>query len=149
MTTLPKRDPITGKLVQIPKIEDFVFDKWGELDPTKLQPRQWPYGQTYLEGALSATIANGGVGKSIQLLTEAISIALGKPLLGVKMRTREDDDPNWAEEWSTPGYPVFYYNAEESLDEIKRRVAAICQHYGVNPDSLGSLLEVLSVMITC
>jgi AAA domain len=33
-------------------------------------------------------------------------------------------------------WQVLYYNAEESLDEIKRRVVAICQHFGIDPKEL-------------
>jgi hypothetical protein len=40
---------------------------------------------------------------------------------------------------------VFVWNGEETQDELDRRVAAICQHYGIKEADLGGRLFVLSV----
>ena len=113
-----------------PWLWNHCFDDWQGLDPATLDPRYWVYGGHYLRGAVSATIADGGVGKSNLALTEAIAIATGKPLLGVV--------PN-KELWNGEevARQVLYYNAEESLDEIKRRVLAICQHCDLDRSLLG------------
>src|SRR5262249_48277894 len=66
-----------------PNIWDFEFHQWDKCDPAKIEPRNWIYGKHYLAGAVSATIADGAVGKSILELTEAIAIVTGRPLLGV------------------------------------------------------------------
>lgn len=107
---------------------DRAFYQWDLLDPAKLEPRRWIYGGHYLEGAVTATIADGGVGKSTLALTEAIAIVTGRPLLGITPTKQTYEDG-----WTTERRTVLYYNAEESLDEIKRRVLAICQHFGVDP----------------
>jgi hypothetical protein len=110
-----------------------AFDGWQKLDPAKLEPRYWLYGRHYLQGAVSATIADGGVGKSTLALTEAIAIVTGRPLLGItpnKQPTGRDDGS------VRDRYQVLYYNAEESADEIKRRVLAICQHFEIDPSEL-------------
>jgi len=81
----------------------------------------------------SWTIADGGVGKSTHALTEAIAIVTGRPLLGIapnKIPTGWDDGS------VQDRYKVLYYNAEESLAEIQRRVLAICQHFGIDPREL-------------
>ena len=110
-----------------------AFDKWQDLDPAKLEPRRWLYGRHYLEGAVSATIADGGVGKSTLALTEAIAMVTGRPLLGI---TPNKEPTGWDDGSVRDRYEVLYYNAEESLDEIKRRVLAICQHFEIDPREL-------------
>src|SRR5262249_39010074 len=103
---------------------DSAFDGWKELDAAKLEPRHCINGRHYLEGAVSATIADGGVGKSTHALTEAIAMVTGRPLLGItpnKIPFEGCDGSVCVQD----RYQVLYYNAEESLDEIKRRVLAI------------------------
>src|SRR5205085_5788383 len=79
-------------------------DKWAEIDPADLAPRRWIYGGHYLEGAVSATIADGGVGKSTLTLTEAIAIVTGRALLGITPTKQFYDGQE-----ETRG--VLYYNA--------------------------------------
>jgi hypothetical protein len=109
---------------------DHRFSSWQQLDPKELQPRQFYYGKHYLAGTVSATIADGGVGKSILCLTEAIAMAIDRPLLGIT----PVKPPNYE---SCYRLQVLYYNAEEPLAEIQRRVLAICQHFDINPALLG------------
>jgi RecA-family ATPase len=107
------------------------FNDWQNLDPAKLEPRQWLYGRHYLQGAVSVTIADGGVGKSTLALTEAIAMVTGRALLGITPNKQTGNGlvRDYRE--------VFYYNAEESLAEIKRRVLAICQHFEIDLSELG------------
>jgi hypothetical protein len=90
-------------------------------DPALLERRDFIYGQHYLRGTVSATVADGGVGKSTLAIAEGIAIALGRNLLGVPVRVPQD---------------VLYINLEEPAVEIKRRVYAVCQHYGIDPKEL-------------
>jgi hypothetical protein len=85
-------------------------------DPASIEPRRWLYGRHYIRGFLSATVAPSGLGKSSLALTEAIAMASGKNLLG--------DLP-------AGKLRVWYWNGEDPRDEIERRVAAICMHYGI------------------
>jgi hypothetical protein len=52
-------------------------------DPTLLPKRDFIYGKHFLRGAVSATVADGGVGKSTLAIAEGIAIAMGLNLLGV------------------------------------------------------------------
>jgi hypothetical protein len=107
------------------------FMGWSDPDVVNLAPRQWLYGRHYLIGAVSATIADGGVGKSTLALTEAIAMVTGRPLLGITPNKELFPDGAVRDRRD-----ILYYNAEESLDEIKRRVLAICQHFEIDPREL-------------
>ncbi|MEO6609317.1 MAG: AAA family ATPase [Aestuariivirga sp.] len=86
-----------------------------------LPPRQWIYGKRYLAGAVTATVATGGSGKSMIALTEGLVIATGKPMLGVTpIETRS----------------VWFYNAEEPRDELERRIGALRNYYGLDPQTI-------------
>jgi hypothetical protein len=86
------------------------------FDPATLPPRGWIYADHYLRDCATATAAPGGAGKSALLLTEAIAMATGRDLLAYQPAKK---------------YRVFYWNAEEPVNEIFRRIAAICQHHGI------------------
>ena len=67
------------------------------------------------------TAGAGGGGKSSMVMVEAISMALGRDLLRGK--------------WQLPTGPlgIWVHNGEDPEDELQRRLAAICLHYGINP----------------
>jgi hypothetical protein len=67
---------------------------------------------------VSASVADGGVGKSTLAIAEGIAMATGRPLLGVTVPVP---------------LRVLYINLEESAVEIERRVYAVCQHFGIDP----------------
>jgi hypothetical protein len=96
-------------------IPEFSTD-W--CDVTKVPRRRWLYGQHYIRKHLTATIAPGGRGKSTLVIIEGICIATGKPLLSITV-----DEP----------CKVWLWNGEEPYDELKRRVHAVCAHYGLDP----------------
>jgi hypothetical protein len=89
-------------------------------DPTSIPRRQFLYARHYIRGAVSGTVGAGGFAKSLRLLTEAIAMATGRDLLG--------EVP-----FNGP-LRVWTWNGEDSRDEIERRVAGICQHYGINAE---------------
>ena len=96
------------------------------LAPTPLEigqvaaipPRQWLYGRHYIRNFLSVTVASGGTGKTAVTLAEATAMATGKPLLGTETEKRR----------------VWVWNLEDPLDELRRRFAAICQHYSIRQE---------------
>jgi hypothetical protein len=88
-------------------------------------PRHWEYGRHYIRGSLACTIADGGVGKTSLDITEAIVMATGRDLLGVKPKRQ---------------FRVLYWNGEEPHEEIRRRVFAICQRYRIDPAELDGWL---------
>ncbi|WP_245516568.1 AAA family ATPase [Methylobacterium segetis] len=90
-------------------------------DPSLIPPREWVYGRHLIRRFLSTTVAPGAVGKSSLVLVEAIAMVTGRPLLGIS-------PPRCMRVW--------YVNLEDPLEEIERRVAAICLHYGIDAHEL-------------
>ena len=86
-------------------------------DHTTIRPRDWLYDRHYIRGYISATVAPGGAGKSSLVIVEALAMATGRDLLGVKPRRR---------------LKVWLWNGEDPLDELQRRIAAACKHYGIS-----------------
>lgn len=94
-------------------------------DPASIPTRQWLYGRHLIRRFVSATIAAPGVGKSTLGLAEDVAMATGRALLG----QRPDGHLR-----------VWSWNGEDPLEEMQRRVAAICLHYGVMPEEIGDRL---------
>jgi hypothetical protein len=107
----------------------FGGDPYDWRDPEDVPPRDWIYSKHYIRGYVSTTLASGGVGKSSLALVEALDMATGYGLLtGVGGRQ----------------YRVLYWCGEDPLDEIERRVAAACKHYGIIPEAVGDRLILVS-----
>ena len=87
-------------------------------DPKTIQPREWLHAGHYIRGFLSATIAPGGLGKTSLQLVEAVGMVCGRDLLTTSRPLN-----------------VWYWNLEDPLDEIDRRIAAILLHYNIAPGS--------------
>ena len=94
-------------------------------DPKETPLRQWLYGTHLIRKFGSATIAAPGVGKSNLVLAEAVAMASGKNVLGAKHFTR---------------CRVWYWNGEDPLEELQRRLAAICLHYRIDKSDLAGRL---------
>jgi RecA-family ATPase len=103
------------------KGSNFVIKPFVPFDPARLPRRQWLYGRHYLRRTVSATTAPGGFGKSSLDMVEAIAMATCRNLLGEQPPER---------------LRVWLHNGEDNLDEMMRRVAAICQHYRIPQDEL-------------
>ena len=97
------------------------FKTWKTIDPLAHPRRDFIYGNHYIRKFASVTVAPGGLGKSTLVLAECIAIATGRDFLGVVPKQREK---------------VVYFNAEDPLEEIERRVLAMCQHHGIAQDEL-------------
>lgn len=76
---------------------------------------------------MSLTVAAGGVGKSSLAIVEALAMATCKPLLGVQPRD---------------SLKVWYFNGEDPMDELKRRIQAACKHYDIRRGELEDRLWV-------
>jgi len=107
------------------------MDKFGltYFDPDVLDtlgPRKFLYGKYLIRGFVSITLSPGGAGKTTLELTEAVAMALGLPLLGKPVKK---------------ALKVAHYNLEDPLDELQRRVWAICSYFKIDPQRLrGRLL---------
>jgi AAA domain len=96
-------------------------------DPALIPPRLWIYDKHYIRKFLSETVAPGALGKSSLVTTEALAIVTGKPLLDIipDEQTR-----------------VWYWNGEDPMEELERRIAAACLHYDIDPSELEGRLFV-------
>jgi hypothetical protein len=99
---------------------------YSRRDPKSIPQRGFILGMHYLLGAVTLTAAAGGVGKSMLTLLDAVSFAIGRDLLlGTPLDRR---------------YRVWVWNAEDDVDEMERRVAGICIHYGIDRADLDGWL---------
>jgi hypothetical protein len=118
--------PAPDRTPRVPKIAAAPFKPF---DPAQLPAREWLYGGHYQRGIITATIGSGGGGKSSLDLVELLSMATCRDLLGEQPLER---------------CRVWYHNAEDTVDEIYRRIAAICQHYSIPQTELEGWLFVTS-----
>lgn len=94
-----------------------------------IPPRKWLYRRHYMRGMVSLTAAAGGVGKSTVQMVEAISMVLGEDLL------------RGGEGLKVGPLRVWLHNGEDPMVELRRRLAAIVKHYGIDASRLvGNLL---------
>jgi RecA-family ATPase len=99
------------------------------FDPAMLPPRAWLYARHYQRRTVSLTAGPGGMGKSSLVLVECVAMATGRNLLG---------------EQPTERLRIWLHNGEDPLEEIHRRLAAICQHYKIPQEELLGQLWITS-----
>lgn len=97
--------------------------KW--VDPKTLPRREFAFGTHYIRKYVSVTVSPGGLGKTSNSIVEALSMASGKPLTGIKPPQRTK---------------VWLFNAEDPRDEMERRIMAACLHYRLTPDDIEGYL---------
>lgn len=114
-------------LAQAARPEPIDPTPWRWRDPATIERRQMLYDNHYFRRQVSTTVAPGGVGKSSLGVVEALAMATGLPLLGVPV-----PEP----------VTVWLFNLEDPRDEMDRRIAAACLHYGVTPEEIGGRLYV-------
>jgi hypothetical protein len=107
------------------------FAPYAFPDPASIPPRAFLYGKHYSRGAVGASIGAPGRLKSTEELTELMGMSVGRDLL--------TGDPLEA-----GPLRAGYLNGEETQEELDRRVAAICQRFGVKPEDCGGRLWVIS-----
>jgi hypothetical protein len=105
----------------------FRFTLWSGKDPKSIPPREFLYKPNYIRRFTTGTLAHGAVGKSIMLMTEAVAMTSGLPLLGTAPRGL---------------FRVVYWNGEDPHDELDRRFEAIRKHYQVPANATGDRLFV-------
>jgi hypothetical protein len=101
-------------------------------DPATIPPRQSLYDAHYIRRAIGATVGAGGRAKTTRGVYEAVCMSAGFDI-ATKAVLPEGKLRVWV------------CNGEEDQDELDRRVAAACQHYGVAQADLGGRLFVQSV----
>jgi AAA domain len=106
------------------QIEPTPF-KW--IEPAKIPPRQWLYGRHYVRKYTSSTIAASKTGKTSLIIVEALAMATGRALLGIKPTER---------------CKVWLWNGEDPMEELQRRVTAAMQLYSIAPEEVEGWLYV-------
>jgi hypothetical protein len=99
----------------------FMLRPFVPFDLASLPPRQWLYGKHYQRCTVSATISPGGFGKSSLDMVELVAMATGRNLLG---------------EQPTERLRCWFHNGEDPLEELNRRLGAICLRYGIPQQEL-------------
>ncbi|TIL91440.1 MAG: ATPase [Mesorhizobium sp.] len=97
--------------------------KW--IDPATLPRREFAFGTHYIRKYVSVTVSPGGLGKTSNSIVEALAMASGKPLTGIKPPQR---------------LKVWLFNAEDPRDEMERRIMAACIHYNLKPEDIEGYL---------
>jgi hypothetical protein len=87
------------------------------FDPTKIELRKWVLGHRFLVGAVTAGLGAPGVGKSTFSILSGMSIATGRELTGERVNIKGR---------------VWIHNHEDDTDELLRRIAGVCLHYGID-----------------
>lgn len=120
--TAPTDSILGAEVVEPPKISATPY-LW--IDPSQIAKRQWLYRPHYVRQFVSLTVSTGGVGKSSLTLAEALAMASGNPILGVQPAGM---------------LRVWYWNGEDPLEELQRRVAATAKHYRLTERELAGRL---------
>lgn len=102
---------------------------WDELSVTAPEPTTWRLQGWLPAGTVTLLSANGGVGKSNLSLQLAVSIALGRPFLGM----------------DTQAARVLVISAEDEARTVHFRVANICADLGLDMSNLTGRLTVFDL----
>src|SRR5262245_57974298 len=89
---------------------------------SEIPRRQWLHAGHYIRKQIVMTVAPGGYGKTALVLLNAIEMVTGRGLIGPKP--------------VGGALRVLYWNGEDPEDEVERRIAAICIHYNIKPETL-------------
>lgn len=97
--------------------------KW--IEPATLARREFAFGTHYIRKYVSVTVSPGGLGKTSNSIVEALAMASGRALTGIKPPQR---------------MRVWLFNAEDPRDEMERRIMAACIHYNLKPQDIEDYL---------
>ena len=90
---------------------------WVEkLDAAMIPRRRWLLGRSLLRGHLTVEVAPPGAGKSTLSIEQAVAVAIGREITG---QTVHETAKTWV------------WNNEDDSDELRRRLAAVLQHWSI------------------
>jgi hypothetical protein len=115
------RAPIGKARAADPEPVSTAIHDAGDIDPAKIPPRGWLLGATFCRKFLSGLIAEGAAGKTSIRYVQYLALASGKQFTGEHIYVRSR---------------VLIVCLEDSLDEVKRRVAAAMLHHGIAPQDV-------------
>lgn len=110
-----------GSLATTQVEKPLIATPLGILDPSKIPLRRWLLGTSLIRGHVKLLVATGGAGKTQLTIQRAISIVTGLNLSGGKVHERGR---------------AWLINGEDPVEELDRRIAAVCQQWGIDPEEL-------------
>lgn len=105
-------------------------------DLSKIPPRRWLYGQELLRGFVTILASPGGVGKSAYTIPVGISVAMKQSLLS------PNPDKPARHTRVHVGCAVWFYNLEDPLVELDRRIAAALIQNNIEQHQVNDLIYV-------
>ena len=124
-TPNPSHEVGRAEEVQAPLKASFIE----KLDVAMLPRRRWLLERSLLRGNVSVKVAPPGVGKSTLGIEQAVAVVTGREITGQEVREQ-------AKAW--------IYNNEDDADELKRRLAAVLQHWNIPFDEVRGRLALNS-----
>jgi KaiC/GvpD/RAD55 family RecA-like ATPase len=112
-------------------IDEIVAKPYRPRDPATIPRRRWIIDHLLLGGTVTVLTAPGGSGKTTFTTALALSIATGRPILGMTVLS--------------PGN-VWVWNLEDDYDELERSIAAARQRHGVSDSEIDGKLSVNSAL---
>lgn len=92
-----------------------------DFDPAKIELRKWVLGHRFLVGSVTGGVGAPGVGKSTFSILSGVSIVTGRELTGERVHVKGR---------------VWIHNHEDDVEELQRRIAGVCLHYGIPYDEI-------------
>jgi hypothetical protein len=103
------------------------------LDLDNIPPRRWIYGRELVRNYVSVLAGPGGAGKTAYTMAAGVSIAAGVPLLAP---AGVDKVPTQCVVHK-PG-AVWFFNLEDPMEEMRRRIKATLQHHKIPVPSVAN-----------
>ena len=122
---IPNPDNKIDEFTGAPLCPQFVTD----LNISMLPRRRWVLGRSLLLGYLTLLVSPPGVGKTTLVLAQAVSICTGRNLTGHEVYETGK---------------VWLHNNEDDADELKRRLAAVLQQFGIPLNDVKDKLAISS-----
>jgi hypothetical protein len=105
----------------------------GVVEAANLPVRQWVIYPRFPLGDVAQIVGEPGVSKSTFAIRDALALATGRRDI-IEGRDAHGN-PVSPERIHRTG-PVIIYNAEDRLDEMKRRLVAAQRHFGIRPEDM-------------
>jgi RecA-family ATPase len=120
-----------GEVTRGPWQKKQRLEEFAPFSPARWQGSQtpgyrWMVDGCFLQGTVALVTGDGGLGKSLLMQQLCTAAALGRPWLGLTTRPTK----------------TFFFGCEDDADELHRRQAAICEHYGCEMGDLGDMLMI-------
>lgn len=118
-------------------VDSAIATPLSALDLNNIPPRRWIYGRELVRGYVSVLASPGGTGKTAYTMAVGVSIASASALL--KPRGSNTTPIHCAVHKSGP---VWFFNLEDPMDELRRRIKATLQHHTIRPEDVGDQIYI-------